>query len=54
MATHMGKQMADYMDGGLEAHSRRDIPFKRIPGHVGPPVVPAVRGCVHKFQDVIR
>lgn len=54
MATHMGKQMADYMDGVLEANPWRDIPFKRIPGHFGPPWFLPFAGAYYKFQDVIR
>ena len=51
MATHMGKQMADYMDGMLEANPWRDIPFKRIPGHFGPPWFLPFAGAYYKFQD---
>ena len=44
MATYMGKQMAEYMNGVPEANPWRDITFKRIPGHVGPPWFLPVRG----------
>ncbi len=54
MATHMGKQMADYMDGVLEANPWRDIPFRRIPGHFGPPWFLPFAGAYYKFQDVIK
>jgi len=54
MATHMGKQMADYMDGVLEANPWRDVPFKRIPGHFGPPWFLPFAGAYYKFQDVIK
>ena len=54
MATHMGKQMADYMDGVLEANPWRDFPFRRIPGHFGPPWFLPFAGAYYKFQDVIR
>jgi len=54
MATYMGKQMADYMDGVPEANPWRDIPFKRIPGHVGPPWFLPFAGAYYRFQDVIR
>lgn len=54
MATYMGKQMADYMDGVLEANPWRDVPFKRIPGHFGPPWFLPFAGAYYKFQDVIR
>jgi glycine/D-amino acid oxidase-like deaminating enzyme len=54
MATHMGKQMADYMDGVLEANPWRDVPFKRIPGHFGPPWFLPFAGAYYKFQDIIK
>jgi glycine/D-amino acid oxidase-like deaminating enzyme len=54
MATYMGKQMADYMDGVLEANPWRDIPFRRIPGYFGSPWFLPFAGAYYKFQDVIR
>jgi len=54
MATHMGKQMADYMDGAVEANPWRDIPFRRIPGHFGPPWFLPFAGAYYRFQDVIK
>ena len=54
MATYMGKQMAEYMNGVPEANPWRDITFKRIPGHVGPPWFLPFAGAYYKFQDVIR
>ena len=54
MATHMGKQMADYMDGVLEANPWRDVPFKRIPGHFGPPWFLPFAGAYYRFQDIIK
>jgi glycine/D-amino acid oxidase-like deaminating enzyme len=54
MATYMGKQMAEYMSGVTEANPWRDITFKRIPGHVGPPWFLPFAGAYYKFQDVIR
>ena len=54
MATYMGKQMAEYMNGVPDANPWRDITFKRIPGHVGPPWFLPFAGAYYKFQDVIR
>ena len=54
MATYMGKQMAEYMNGVPEANPWRDITFKRIPGHVGPPWFLPFAGAYYKFQDIIR
>jgi glycine/D-amino acid oxidase-like deaminating enzyme len=54
MATHMGKQMAEYMGGTPEANPWRDITFKRIPGHVGPPWFLPFAGAYYKVQDHIR
>ena len=54
MATYMGKQMADYMNGVQDANPWRDLAFKRIPGHVGPPWFLPFAGAYYKFQDVIK
>jgi glycine/D-amino acid oxidase-like deaminating enzyme len=54
MATHMGKQMAEYMNGTLEANPWRDLAFKRIPGHFGPPWFLPFAGAYYKFKDVIK
>jgi glycine/D-amino acid oxidase-like deaminating enzyme len=54
MATYMGKQMAEYMNGVPEANPWRDITFKRVPGHVGPPWFLPFAGAYYKFQDLVR
>jgi glycine/D-amino acid oxidase-like deaminating enzyme len=54
MATYMGKQMAEYMNGALDANPWRDLPFKRIPGHVGPPWFLPFAGAYYKALDVIQ
>jgi glycine/D-amino acid oxidase-like deaminating enzyme len=54
MATYMGKQMAEVMNGVEEANPWRDIGFKRIPGHFGPPWFLPFAGAYYKFQDVIK
>ena len=54
MATYMGKQMAEYMNGVQDANPWRDLAFKRIPGHVGPPWFLPFAGAYYKFQDLIK
>jgi glycine/D-amino acid oxidase-like deaminating enzyme len=54
MATHMGKQMAEYLNGTVEANPWRDLAFKRIPGHFGPPWFLPFAGSYYKFKDLIR
>ncbi|HET7734784.1 MAG TPA: FAD-binding oxidoreductase [Nocardioidaceae bacterium] len=54
MATHMGRQMADYMNGSLDANPWSDLDFKRIPGHFGPPWFLPFAGAYYRFQDAIR
>jgi glycine/D-amino acid oxidase-like deaminating enzyme len=54
MATYMGKQMAEYLNGVPDANPWRDLAFKRIPGHVGPPWFLPFAGAYYKFQDVIK
>jgi glycine/D-amino acid oxidase-like deaminating enzyme len=53
MATHMGKQMAEYMNGSLEANPWRDITFRRIPGHFGPPWFLPFAGAYYKAKDLV-
>ena len=54
MATHMGKQMAEFLTGLPDANPWRDLPFKRIPGHVGPPWFLPFAGSYYKFKDLVR
>lgn len=54
MATHMGKQMAEYMNGSVEANPWADLRFRRIPGHFGPPWFLPFAGAYYRFKDVIR
>ncbi|OUD01150.1 NAD(P)/FAD-dependent oxidoreductase [Streptomyces swartbergensis] len=54
MATHMGKQMAEYMNGTPAANPWRDLPFKRIPGHFGPPWFLPFAGGYYKFKDLMK
>ncbi len=54
MATHMGKQMAEYMNGAPTANPWRDLPFRRIPGHFGPPWFLPFAGAYYKVKDLIK
>jgi glycine/D-amino acid oxidase-like deaminating enzyme len=54
MATHMGKQMAEHLDGTPEANPWRDLDFKRIPGHFGPPWFLPFAGVYYKAKDLVR
>ena len=54
MATYMGKQMAEYMNGVPDANPWRDLTFKRVPGHIGPPWFLPFAGAYYKFQDLVR
>lgn len=54
MATYMGKQMAEYMDGAEDANPWRDLAFKRIPGHFGPPWFLPFAGAFYKALDVVK
>jgi glycine/D-amino acid oxidase-like deaminating enzyme len=54
MATYMGKQMAEYMDGTAAANPWRDLSFPRIPGHFGPPWFLPFAGAYYKFKDLVK
>ena len=54
MATYMGRQMAEYMNGAKDANPWRDFTFRWIPGHVGPPWFLPFAGAYYKFLDVIK
>lgn len=54
MATHMGKQMAEHLNGATDANPWRDLSFKRIPGHVGPPWFLPFAGAYYKFKDLVK
>ena len=54
MATYMGKQMAEYLNGTVTANPWRDLSFKRIPGHFGPPWFLPFAGAFYKFKDLVK
>jgi glycine/D-amino acid oxidase-like deaminating enzyme len=51
MATYMGHRMAEYMAGDRAANIWSDYPFRRIPGHFGPPWFLPFAGAYYKFKD---
>jgi glycine/D-amino acid oxidase-like deaminating enzyme len=54
MATYMGRQMAEYMNGTVDANPWRDLTFKRIPGHFGPPWFLPFAGAYYKAKDLLK
>jgi hypothetical protein len=54
MATYMGRQMAEVMNGVPGANPWRDITFKRIPGHVGPPWFLPFVGTYYRALDRVK
>ena len=54
MAAYMGKQMAEFMNGSVEANPWRDLTFRRIPGHFGPPWFLPFAGGYYKFKDLVK
>ena len=54
MATHMGKQMAEHMNGTPDANPWADLAFRRIPGHFGPPWFLPFAGSYYKLKDMVK
>ena len=54
MATHMGRQMADVIDGRPAANIWRGLNFPRVPGHFGPPWFLPFAGAYYRALDVIK
>jgi glycine/D-amino acid oxidase-like deaminating enzyme len=53
MSTHMGRVMAEVMSGDPAANIWRDLTFRQVPGHVGPPWFLPFAGAYFRFLDVI-
>ncbi|WP_190812784.1 NAD(P)/FAD-dependent oxidoreductase [Saccharopolyspora pogona] len=53
MATHMGKVLAQVLAGEPAANPWRDLKFRAIPGHFGPPWFLPPAGVFFKFLDRI-
>ncbi|HEY5832419.1 NAD(P)/FAD-dependent oxidoreductase [Streptomyces sp.] len=54
MATHMGRQMAEVLDGRPSANPWRGLKFPRVPGHFGPPWFLPFAGAYYRALDVIK
>lgn len=53
MATYMGRQMAEMMDGDPEANPFRGLRFRAVPGHFGPPWFLPFADVYYRFRDAI-
>ncbi|RKN12845.1 NAD(P)/FAD-dependent oxidoreductase [Streptomyces radicis] len=53
MATHMGKVLARVLAGEQAANPWRDLAFRAVPGHVGPPWFLPPAGAFYKFLDAV-
>lgn len=54
MATHMGRQMAEVLDGRPAANPWRGLKFPRVPGHFGPPWFLPFAGAYYRALDVLK
>jgi glycine/D-amino acid oxidase-like deaminating enzyme len=53
MATYMGRQMAEVMDGHPEANPWRSLRFRAVPGHFGPPWFLPFADVYYRVRDVV-
>ncbi|HEY8613755.1 MAG TPA: FAD-binding oxidoreductase [Roseomonas sp.] len=51
MSVHMGQVMAEVMGGRAEANPFRDLEWKPVPGHFGPPWFMPLVGLYYRFKD---
>jgi glycine/D-amino acid oxidase-like deaminating enzyme len=54
MATYMGRQMAEVMDGDAAANPWGDFPFKPVPFHHGRPWFLPFVGMYYRAKDLLR
>ncbi|MFI7065786.1 NAD(P)/FAD-dependent oxidoreductase [Kribbella sp. NPDC050124] len=54
MATHMGKVVAQVLGGDDRANPWRDLSFRAVPGHVGPPWFLPPVGAYYRFLDLVK
>jgi len=55
MSTHMGRQMAEVLDGRPEANPWRGMHFPHVPGHYfGPPWFLPLAGAYYRALDVLK
>jgi glycine/D-amino acid oxidase-like deaminating enzyme len=53
MASYMGRQMVEVMDGHPEANPWRDLPFRAVPLHFGPPWFLPLADIYYRFRDKV-
>ena len=53
MATYMGRQMAEVMDGHPEANPWRDLRFRAVPFHFGPPWFLPLADIYYRWRDAV-
>jgi glycine/D-amino acid oxidase-like deaminating enzyme len=53
MSVHMGQVMAEVMGGRAQANPFRDLEWKAVPGHFGPPWFMPIVGLYHRVKDRI-
>jgi glycine/D-amino acid oxidase-like deaminating enzyme len=53
MATYMGRQMVEVMDGHLDANPWKSLPFRAVPGHFGPPWFLPFADAYYRLKDVV-
>jgi glycine/D-amino acid oxidase-like deaminating enzyme len=54
MSVHMGQVAAGMLAGDAGANPFRDLPWKAIPGHFGPPWFMPLVGAWYRLQDVLH
>ena len=53
MATHMGRQMAEVLDGHPEANPWRTLRFRAVPFHFGPPWFLPLADVYYRWRDTV-
>ena len=54
MSTHMGRVVSQVLGGDQNANPWRDLKFRAVPGHVGPPWFLPPVGAYYRFLDLVR
>ena len=53
MSTFMGARMVEVMDGNTSGNTWRDLPWRAIPGHFGPPWFLPLVGVYYRVKDIV-
>ena len=53
MATYMGRQMVEVIDGHPDANPWKALRFRAVPGHFGPPWFLPFADAYYRFKDVV-